>query len=230
MQASLLDQLPDDLDDECPRQGSAGHACGTVTVDPDRLLPRAELVVHLTDSTLAEGAGTIRLEGLGPMLAEWAGEMLGQARVSVRPVIDANYMAPVDSYEVPSAMRRAVELRNPVDVFPWSKRSAGTCDLDHTEAYRWSLAEGGQTRPANLAPLGRRAHRAKTHGGWQMAQPIPGVVLWRSPHGLTYLVTPSGTHELHVPKSPITARGSDPGGEPDPGPSEGLDSRRRIAG
>lgn len=215
MQASLLDQLPHDLDTECPRQGSAGHTCGALSVDPDKLLPKAELVVHLTDSTLAEGTGVVRLENLGEMMADWATELVGHSRVSVRPVIDANHLTPVDSYEIPGVMRRAVQLRNPFDVFPWSKRSAKNCDLDHTDPYQWSLAQAtGQTRIDNLAPLGRRAHRAKTHGGWRMSQPVPGVFLWRSPHGHNYLVTPSGTHELHVPEQPLAPRKTDWGLSP----------------
>ena len=47
------------------------------------------------------------------------------------------------------------------------------------------------TRPDNLGPLSRKVHRAKTHGGWQLDQPSPGVFLWRSPLGFGYLVTPS---------------------------------------
>ena len=69
LQASLLDQLPDDLDTECPAAGQRGHSCGQVLVDPDRLLPRAELVVHLTDQTLRARDGLFRVEELGPVLA-----------------------------------------------------------------------------------------------------------------------------------------------------------------
>lgn len=35
-----------------------------------------------------------------------------------------------------------------------------------------------------------------SHGRWQLRQPEPGSYLWRSPHGWTYLVKATGTHEL----------------------------------
>jgi hypothetical protein len=39
-------------------------------------------------------------------------------------------------------------------------------------------------------------HRIKTHGRWQVVQPYPGVFVWRSPHGLMYLVDHTGTRRL----------------------------------
>ena len=55
---------------------------------------------------------------------------------------------------------------------------------------------GGQTRIGNLNKLTRRHHRLKTHGGWQLAQPFPGIWIWRSPHGRHYLVDHTGTTPL----------------------------------
>jgi len=90
-------------------------------------------------------------------------------------------------------------------VFPWSTRRSTGLDLDHTTAYRKGTdgtpPPPGQTRPDNLGPLTRRAHRAKTHGGWQVTQPLPGTYLWRSPLGYRYLVTPSKTWALDEPTS-----------------------------
>jgi hypothetical protein len=39
-------------------------------------------------------------------------------------------------------------------------------------------------------------HRIKTHGGWQVQQPFPGIYLWRDPHGGHYLVDHTGTRRL----------------------------------
>ena len=39
-------------------------------------------------------------------------------------------------------------------------------------------------------------HRIKTHGGWQVQQPFPGIYVWRDPHGAYYLVDHTGTEEL----------------------------------
>lgn len=56
--------------------------------------------------------------------------------------------------------------------------------------------EPGQTCPDNLGPLSRRVHNAKTHAGWRVEQPRPGVFLWTSPLGYRYRVDPDGSHEL----------------------------------
>jgi hypothetical protein len=43
-------------------------------------------------------------------------------------------------------------------------------------------------------------HRIKTHGGWQVQQPFPGIYLWRDPHGAMYLVDHTGTRRLRPPQ------------------------------
>jgi hypothetical protein len=57
----------------------------------------------------------------------------------------------------------------------------------------------GQTATDNLACLCRLHHRMKTHGGWTYTMVEPGVFLWTSPHGYTYLRDPSGTTDLTPP-------------------------------
>jgi hypothetical protein len=44
--------------------------------------------------------------------------------------------------------------------------------------------------------LTRRHHRIKTHSRWQVKQPFPGVLIWRSPHGRHYLVDQTGTRRI----------------------------------
>ncbi|GAA1398593.1 hypothetical protein GCM10009599_29720 [Luteococcus peritonei] len=208
MQASLLDQLPEEpeaLSQFCAHEGEPGHLCGTVTVDPELLQPRAQLVVHLTDECLAGGTGPARAvlgsspaTRIRPLLTEWLSDLLADARVLVRPVLDPDGQVPSDSYECPRTMREALEIRNPYEVFPFSTRRSAGLDLDHTQPWR-DDGPPGQTRPDNLGPLGRGVHRAKTHGGWQLTQPMPGIFLWRSPLGYLYLVTPSRTIELGRP-------------------------------
>ena len=221
LQASILDQLPADAGESwgpCPAAGQAGHLCGRITVDPDRLLPTAQVVVHLSDVALSAlrgvtgrisgerdaGSGgrddVARVERIGPVLFEWLGELLHHHRVSVRPVLDVSAITPVDTYEIPDRMREAIGYRQPYDCFPGSTRaSSHGCDLDHTWPYRPG-GPPGQTSLDNLAPLGRRAHRAKTHGGWHLQQPAPGVLVWRSPHGYTFLVTAGRSVRIDGPR------------------------------
>ncbi|NLE96891.1 MAG: HNH endonuclease, partial [Propionibacterium sp.] len=101
----------------------------------------------------------------------------------------------------PASMRLAMQIRNPFDVAPYGTRAARHCDADHTEPYRTGLL--GQTRLGNLGPLSRRAHRAKTFGGWQLVQTgEDGIFHWRSPFGYEYLVTAYGTTRLRTPAPP----------------------------
>lgn len=197
LQASPLDELPEIADTECPAAGQRGHVCGTITVDPDKLLPKSQLVIHLTDATLRTEDGLGRVEKIGPVLAGWVKDLTANTRVQVRPVLKVDALQPADAYEVPAAMREAITLRNPVSVFPAATRTSAGLDIDHTVPYQHGAL--AQTHPANLGPLGRKQHRAKTHGGWRVSQPWPGSFIWTSPLGYGYLVTPSHSWLIHQP-------------------------------
>jgi hypothetical protein len=174
-----------------------GHLCGTITVKPRRLLPRATLVVHVSDESLLTGRGVARVPGVGPVPVERLRDLLADSRVTVQPVFRPDDVAPVDSYEIPARMRAAVLLRDPVEIFPFSSRRSSGLDLDHTLPYDHGPgAPPGQTRSDNLGPLTRRPHRAKTHGGWKVVQRRPGTFEWTSPYGFRYLVGPHGTIAL----------------------------------
>ena len=127
-------------------------------MDPERLLPRAQLVVHLTDTTPAGGTGlarpvmgTSQATRLRPVLAEWLRDLLGERRVSIRPVIDLAAQAPSDSYGVPRPMREGLEIRNPCEVFPFSTRRSAGLDLDHTQPWN-DDGPPGQTERTTSAP------------------------------------------------------------------------------
>ena len=221
IQASLLDQLPQDFDPTNPSAGGHGPDCGRITVDPDRLLPKTSIVLHMTDVTACRGSGIVRGEGIGPMLAHWVKDLVGHTRVTVRPVYDPEASAPVDSYEVPAHMRRGIALRNPYEVFPWTKKPMSGLDLDHTQPWRatqklWDqdpppptchCSHGeGLTRLDNLGPVSRKVHRAKTHGGWKLTQPAPGTFIWTSPQGFTWLQTPSQSWLIDDPTGRLIER------------------------
>lgn len=118
--------------------------------------------------------------------------------VTVKPVIDPAGQTPVDAYETPASMREAMEVRHPYEVFPWGTLPSRAADLDHTAPYR-DPGDGGppaQTRPDNLGPLSRSHHNAKTHHGFALYQPTPGVYLWRTPTGHWYQVDTDGSRAL----------------------------------
>ncbi len=160
--------------------------------------PNVQIVLHCTpDSPIA------RMEGHGPVTIAYARHLISHiaGQVRVQPVIDLNQGASVDAYEIPNRLREAVHLIHPGDVFPYAANLTKNVDLDHQVPY----AEGGPTSTDNLGPLTRTHHRTKTHAGWEVRQPFPGIVIWRDPHGAHYLVDQTGTRMVtatsgdHVP-------------------------------
>ena len=165
----------------------------------DRARPQVVIDLHLTDAAVTGGPtarGVIRTDH-GPITTEQLRRFLGDTggAITIKPVFDPAAVAPVDAYEIPLKQRRAIAVRNPGSVFPFSPStfSARTrLDLDHTQRYR-SGGPPGQTRLGNLGPCARSEHRAKTHARWSTRQPEPGTHLWRSPQHWIALVTNQAT-------------------------------------
>jgi hypothetical protein len=187
---------------------------GSWLPDTADLLPRITLYLHLHADTVTAGNGVARWEGEGPVTASYIRDFLGPyARFTVKPVIDPVGLAPVDAYEVPDRHREALHLRTPADVFPYAPNTGRRKQVDHTEPYRPPPRGGppGQTGLHNLGPLSTFHHRVKTHAGWQLRQPFPGIYLWRTPHGAVYLVDHTGTRQIRRPEpSPQTAQQAGP--------------------
>jgi hypothetical protein len=166
-----------------------------------RLRPgKTEIYVHLTDHSLSAGTGVLRVEDLGPLLAEQLAELVGHGPYVVKPVIDLNDAVSVDAYEIPDRIRERVKLTHPVELFPYGTREThATTDLDHIQPYD-PLGPPGQTTTRNLAPLGRFTHRVKTHGpGWKVRRVDPRTLEWTTPQGFTFRVDPTGTHRVLRP-------------------------------
>lgn len=187
-------------------------------LDWSALLPAVVLYVHLYGGRIAasdlgshaivgadrgEGPGLTRLEGIGVATEAWLRThfALNPAhKLTVKPVIDLEGQAPVDAWEIPDRHREAVRLVTPADVFPWGSATVNQSggwsgmQVDHTEP--WQTGRKGQSRMGNYGPLTQAHHNLKTHGGWRIAQPFPGVFLWRDPHGGLYLVDHTGTRRL----------------------------------
>ncbi|HEY3340016.1 MAG TPA: hypothetical protein VGK18_16065 [Propionicimonas sp.] len=150
---------------------AAGQDGPIRSADP-RLLPQADVLVHVAEETLLHGAGPARVEGVGALPATMLKYLLGHTRVRVTPVIRPYADIAVGSYEIPDVIRRQVLLRDTYEAFPYSSRKARAGDLDHTDPYRPGRKR--QTRASNLGSLWRKPHRAKTHAGTSPT-PIPPV-------------------------------------------------------
>jgi hypothetical protein len=161
---------------------------------------RTEIYLHLTDHTLATGTGVLRVEGLGPMIADQLTELVGHGPYLVKPVIDLNDAVSVNAYEIPEKIRERVKLTHPVELFPYGTReTTRSIDLDHIQPYD-PLGPPGQTATTNLAPLGRFGHRVKTHAaGWTVRRVDYKTLEWTTPHGFRFHVDPTGTHRIHPP-------------------------------
>ena len=163
------------------------------------LRPKGKVFVHLHQASLQRQAGIARVEGLGPMLTQALAELLGHADVKLQPVLDLATRPRVDAYEHPERLKDHTWLLAGGDVFPYSTAATrDSVDLDHLVPYRPPDHGGppGQTGPHNAAPLRRRHHRWKTHGGYRGRAAGPGRYLWLTPHGLGFLVDDQGAHAL----------------------------------
>lgn len=198
--------------DSAPDEGAA-HRANRLPLDPidqvwlaaeaaipkirwtnPKLLPKSTVYVHVAEHTLMTGSGPVRAENVGPLAAAMLGLLVGHTRIRLTPVVRPFENIAVDAYEIPRRIRDQVLLRDQVEVFPFSSRSARNQQLDHTRPYRKGVA--GQTRADNLGPLSTKAHRGKTHGHWRLDQPRPGLFWWKSPAGFSYRVGPRGTTRL----------------------------------
>jgi len=165
--------------------------------NPERLraafTPRTQVYVHLYADNLADREAIARVEMIGPLLTEQVASITQGSRVRLTPVLHVGADSiGVDEYEIPDSIRRLVLLRDQYDVFPWSSVPSRHLDLDHSIPYR--SGPPGQTRPDNLGPLSRRAHRLKTHASWRLDQIRAGTFAWRSPAGQAVQVDYSGSH------------------------------------
>lgn len=202
-----------------PAEGPVPTRTGPRPVlDWRRLLPQVTVVVHTYRPACScdeQGTGVARVAGVGPVTEESVRAWLGpHARFTIRPVLDIEGQAPVDSYEIPDRHRRAVGLMTPADTFPFAPSAHGRHEIDHTEPFdhtqdrRGMPRIRGQSRIGNYGPMTAFHHRIKTHGAWQVRQPFPGVYVWRDPHGAVYVVDHTGTRRLapqipHVPRQRV---------------------------
>ncbi|MGH3798014.1 MAG: HNH endonuclease signature motif containing protein [Pseudonocardiaceae bacterium] len=85
-----------------------------------------------------------------------------------------------------AALRRHVQIRDRVCVYPGCRCPARHADLDHTLDH----GRGGLTTDTNSGPLCRHDHRLKHDGGWRLTQPESGHFVWRSPLGRIYHAQP----------------------------------------
>ena len=117
-----------------------------------------------------------------------ATQFLRTLNIILNPVIrgPCDHTQAESGYRPSRKLQHLVNARNPSCSAPGCGRPAARCDLDHSTP--WD--KGGLTCPCNLAPLCRRHHRCKQSQRWKLEQTSPGILVWRTPAGLTYTTTP----------------------------------------
>jgi hypothetical protein len=169
---------------------------------------RREVVlhVHLAEQAL-HGAG----DGIATVCSH-TGHRLGQvtveqvqdwcatpdANIIVKPVLDLAATLRSSGYQPSARLRDQVIALNPTCVFPHCHRPSMRLDLDHIAPYQPDDPHA-RTSSENLAPLCRRHHRAKTHGGWTYLRLGPAEHLWTSPHGYQWVTDTDGTRPVPSP-------------------------------
>ena len=114
-------------------------------------------------------------------LASW---LFSAATITIKPVLDIDAMAAVDTHDPATRMVEAVRFRDQDDGGP-----------------------PGQTSPANLAPLCGRHHRPKTHADFYYHRLRDGSYRWTLPTGLQVTTDPpTPDPEPDRPASPTPTR------------------------
>jgi hypothetical protein len=170
-----------------------------------QLVRRTVLHLHLSESAVRGASDhqelgrveNTRAPVTADQIREWCSNP--HTQVIVKPVVDLADHVSVEAYEIPDRIAEAVALRDVSCAFPWCTRPARklrpdehAADCDHLVPH----AEGGPTCSCQIAPLCRRHHRLKTHGGWTYRILEPGSYVWTSPHRYQYLRDHTGTLDI----------------------------------
>ncbi len=132
------------LEAAAARRAGNGVLADTLDLAVDRrplVFTNAVLYLHLTRDTLDDilngvphaQAGVVRIEDIGPVIADQARQWLRHSNVTVKPVIDLAGIAPVDRYETPPRIAEAIGLIHPADYSSYATSTSRHQDNDHPE-------------------------------------------------------------------------------------------------
>ena len=150
-----------------------------------RLRTRSHPPPGVTNLTATPGPAP----GPDPPPGAWPRDWISRLRITMTPVTrgSCDHHQAEAGYRPSRKLRHLVRARNARCTAPGCGRPAARCDVDHTIA--WD--QGGLTCECDLAPLCRHHHRCKQAEGWQLEQPEPGVMIWRTPAGRSYITRPT---------------------------------------
>ena len=152
--------------------------------------PHVEVLVSLS-TLVGQDDEPAWLNGYGPINAEQARRLAHDPsgtwrRVVTDPVSGQLLDYGTTRYRPPPHLVDHVIARDGHCTFPFCTHQARKSDLDHVTPF-----PDGSTSAANLQPLNRRHHNAKTEGGWSATRDAAtGATDWTSPLGRHYRSRP----------------------------------------
>jgi hypothetical protein len=152
-------------------------------------------------STLIGADGTAVAHGCAPGRHPWtpgqtrAGppaaqvtELLRRLRVRFAPIAKGHcdHRHHSDRYLISRQLKHLMKARTANCIAPCCNRPAASADADHTTPW-----PDGPSCECNIGPPCRYHHRNKQAPGWQLTQPVPGVMQWCNPSGRTHTTYPT---------------------------------------
>lgn len=165
---------------------SAGINCGDAA---SPLVPARVHVVASIETLLGLSHEPGHLEGYGPICPEQTRRIANAHAARWRFLLTATdgtlvHVSP-RTYTPSAAVKRLTELKHTTCAFPHCQMPADRCDLDHNQPF----GKGGPTTAANLAPLCRKHHLAKTQRDWDLHR-TDDTITWTSTRtGRNYTTT-----------------------------------------
>jgi hypothetical protein len=155
--------------------------------DPGLDALRVDVVVDLVLGIEPEDPAAV--PGYGTVPADAAREMAADrnlVRWLVSPDTGELLDVGAEVYEPSARLQRFIRARDQRCGFPGCGCRAESAELDHVRNFGTGVSAGKTVR-ANLGPLCRQHHNAKTHGHWSLVfDPHTGLRTWSSPLGRTY--------------------------------------------
>ncbi|WP_282826015.1 HNH endonuclease signature motif containing protein [Gulosibacter sediminis] len=166
-------------------------------------------VMNLLNPDAPRDVATIN--GMTPVSMTEARGMASTAKCFQRILTDpiTGHVLTVDSRNPTPSMRRFLQARDQVCLFPGCRRPAHQSELDHTKPW----AAGGKTDVENLGHLCPKHHTLKHQRPWECEQLGNGWVRWRTPRGEWVTVEPARVGPIF---KPVEDQGYDAVNDPAP--------------
>ena len=82
-----------------------GHACGSITVPPAKLRPKAKVYLHIDATDLNGFGGAALIEKVGWVSSISLTRILGDVNVTIQPIIDLNTIEAEHQHRPSARMR-----------------------------------------------------------------------------------------------------------------------------